>query len=360
MKRASNFLFFIMLSILILVFAAGIFVLPKQSFSEKENRPLSALPEISVEAVAQGEYFRSLSDYCSDHFPLRDTFTSICALTELSFGKMQTNNVIMADGGVLTAIPSYSKGGDAFDKIYEYAEKSDNVYFYVPPRSIDVFENKLPALYANEDNISKYLKGDTREDFYNMVDMSIEKKNFYYNTDHHWTTEGAYYAYTQICERMNVTPYEKDYFDFETAAEDFYGTTYSKSGLPKWMCEADSIILPRYEGDESFVVENKETGKSRNGFYDMEALSSSDKYKAFMGGNYSHITVTGGGENREKLILIKDSYANSLVPFLALHFDLELIDPRYCRQSYVVQQIQGAEEDKILFLMGVDSLMEMS
>ena len=76
-----------------------------------------------------------------------------------------------------------------------------------------------------------------------------------------------------------------------------------------------------------------------------------------MGGNFSHLSVTRDGK-QEKLLLIKDSYANSVIPFLALHFDIEVIDPRYCTHSYLQEQIECNSYDKLLILMGVESLLD--
>ena len=75
----------------------------------------------------------------------------------------------------------------------------------------------------------------------------------------------------------------------------------------------------------------------------------------FLGGNYSHISIRGAGE-RQKLLLIKDSFANSAIPFLALHFDIEVIDPRYCSNEYLTAQLARKDIDKALILMGLDTL----
>ena len=49
-----------------------------------------------------------------------------------------------------------------------------------------------------------------------------------------------------------------------------------------------------------------------------------------MGGNHPLTTVETGTANGRTLLLIKDSYANALVPFLAAHYQtIVLVDPRY-------------------------------
>jgi hypothetical protein len=76
----------------------------------------------------------------------------------------------------------------------------------------------------------------------------------------------------------------------------------------------------------------------------------------FLGGNYSHVRISMESEgDREKLVIIKDSFANSLVPFLAIHFDLEIIDLRYFTGS-TYQLIEENSIDNVLVLCNIDSM----
>ena len=54
-------------------------------------------------------------------------------------------------------------------------------------------------------------------------------------------------------------------------------------------------------------------------------------------------------------MLIKDSFANSAIPFLALHFDIDVIDPRYI-SAPLGETVNTDEYDKILILCGADTL----
>jgi hypothetical protein len=65
------------------------------------------------------------------------------------------------------------------------------------------------------------------------------------------------------------------------------------------------------------------------GFYDRDYLETKDKYSAFISGSNTYTSITKEGEERETLLLIKDSFGHALAPFLALHFDLEIVDLNY-------------------------------
>ncbi len=359
MKRISNILFTAVLCSVIVCFALGILLLPKKEFSQKENRPLSTVPELSPSAVIQGRYFKELSSFCADHIPFRDGLTSLFAISELSAGKLQVNNVLKA-GNTLIALPQYeNRKPKSYAKISEFVNSIDNAHIYIPPRSVDIFNFGLPWTYDADSISPVWLEGTENEDF-NAIKEASPGQSFYYNTDHHWTNDGAYFAYTQICNRLSISAYEKDFFTPAAAAEDFFGSSYSKSGLPKALCTADTVILPRYAGDTDFILTNHENGQITKGFYDTAALEGEDKYRVFIGGNYSHLTLEHTDpQNRPVLLLIKDSFANSLLPYLALHFDIEIIDPRYCTESYVKEIIREGEYDEILFVLGIDTLYSL-
>ena len=112
----------------------------------------------------------------------------------------------------------------------------------------------------------------------------------------------------------------------------------------------------RYENDEGIKVTDISTGKV-GGLYDYSALNGSSKYDFFLGGNKARLRVESG--KKPKLVIIKDSFANSLIPFLARHFDMEVIDPRYLRQPLekVLEELYGVgEPPTLLFFFGLDSL----
>lgn len=71
--------------------------------------------------------------------------------------------------------------------------------------------------------------------------------------------------------------------------------------------------------------------KSTNTLYEMENLNKKDKYSVFLGGNHDLVIInTDLKDKNKKLLIIKDSYAHSLVPFLTNHYDeIHMVDLRY-------------------------------
>ena len=130
---------------------------------------------------------------------------------------------------------------------------------------------------------------------------------------------------------MKIQPTPQEDFDFEAVSDSFLGTLYSKAILTTQ--EPDVLYLPVYKKTAALT---QQTGKQqRDSLYWKEYLEKKDKYSVFLGGNHSVDVVKNSAvSNGRKLLIIKDSYANSMVPFLATNFqEIHIIDPRYYNQD---------------------------
>ena len=166
----------------------------------------------------------------------------------------------------------------------------------------------------------------------------------YYHTDHHWTTMGAQAAYTLWAQATGHTARS---YDLTLATDSFRGTLYSKVLLPDSVY--DSVYYAPEITVESVVCDGKD-----GVLYDLSALEQKDKYELFLGGNYGQCVITTGTENGKHLLLVKDSFANSFVPFLTGDYEtITMIDLRYYRGSMAEL---AAEVDNILVLTEVTNL----
>ena len=113
-----------------------------------------------------------------------------------------------------------------------------------------------------------------------------------------------------------------------TVSTTFAGTSEAAAGIPG--VRPDKVELFRFAGDEKFTVTRDGTPAAFTGFYDTEKLARRDQYAVFLGGN-AGVTEVRQGENdpRPVLLLYRDSYGNALIPFLARHFRILAVDPRY-------------------------------
>lgn len=342
----------------ILATLSFLFLLKKdKSFSEQENRNLQIFPEFNSETFFDGRYSKKINTYFADQFPFRDSFVGIKGMSELSMLKGENNGVLLGKDGYL-AVRSFSVLDDTA-KLTEptdyYSKKVLDAHFkgvlklqnnlekqgiefaiVIPPRTIDVAASKFDLPDTNSKELQSYIRDGLKVanyiDIYSLLKEKLENDEYvYYKTDHHYTSLGAYYTY---CEIMKQYGMEKDIiplsdFDVKLASNKFYGTTWSKAGFK--FAEPDSIHYfdYKYSDEESEYITNK-GDVSFGGFYDFSLLNTKDKYSFFLGGNSKLTTITKtSGENsisRPKMLLAKDSFGLSLAPFLALHFDLEIVN----------------------------------
>ncbi|MBR7185690.1 MAG: hypothetical protein IKD37_08815 [Clostridia bacterium] len=354
---------------LILTFAVGIYLLPQRSFSAQENRALQPFPKVSFARIWDGRFMAELKDFYTDQFPLRDILVPVKAGAELALGKGENNDVILGREGYLVKRIEYSEAQldtvctnlDAIDRFSALSPYP--VSLAIAPRAIDVLGEYLPGLASADRAAAVWPRIDSRSG--GMQTLSLREvltpladagEPVWYRTDHHWTTLGAYHAYAAIGGLCGYTPTPLDRFTPETAAGDFLGTTYSASGFG-WI-EGEEMQFYRYPGDENFTVEvllGGEVSRTLDGFYDRSYLEKKDKYAAFLSSNNGHMRIRADGEDRPTMLLIKDSFAHAVVPFLAQHYDLEILDLRYYRGS-VAKFLAAAEIDQILILVGLDTL----
>ena len=161
----------------------------------------------------------------------------------------------------------------------------------------------------------------------------------YYHTDHHWTTMGAQAAYTLWAQATGHTARS---YALTQATDRFRGTLYSKVLLP------DSVYDTVDYCPDITIVSADCDGTERDSLYDLTALEKKDKYELFLGGNYAKAVIRTGTENGKHLLLIKDSFANSFVPFLTGDYEtITMVDLRYCREKL---QPLADEADDILVL----------
>ena len=357
MKKIFDRLQVILLATVILCLALSCVLIPDRQLSEKENRSLTQLPDFSVEKLFSGEYTSQLGVYIADQFVMRDSFVKGKAYFELLQNKSENNGVIYTKDALITR-PSndVSRLADNLDCIDEFAKDNSLSVTVAPlPRLADVFDEYLPKSYPEKLDFSVwqqfYKETDNRNfavvDFYKQLCNSNE----YYKTDHHYTTHGAFLVYKALGEHLGYTPMDKNYFNIKCVADGFEGTSMRTSGFYDF--EKDKINLYRYSGDDNYTVVADSNDIQ---LYDFSKLETTDKYAVFLGGNHARVDITKRNENREKLLIIRDSYADSLVPFLAIHFDITLIDLRYYTDS-VAKLAKDNNISKVLVLESIEELV---
>ena len=344
-RKSYKKIYNILISIFFIVFIEGIFIadLVKNDtdVSVMENRTLTHKPRFDIDNLIEGRYTKKYESYKNDQFIYREKFINIKASVDSLLMKKDNNNVYKGKEGYL--FEAFEKPNEEYEKnnieaLNSFMERhSDiNTTFMLIPISSTVLKEKLPKnapildekIYVDE--FEKSL--DNRINFIYPYDTmrSHKREYIYYKTDHHWTTLGAYYAYKELCEKLELD--KKDLYDYTEilATDEFYGTLYSK-GLFKIKKGDDIYVyINKDEKDESIITYTEEKKKSAS-FYDTDKLKEKNKYDLFLDGNHPLVEIENVNVNNDKkLLMIKDSYANSFVEFLTPFFsEIVMLDPRY-------------------------------
>lgn len=353
-----------LLALLLLMFISVIAVLhllaADRSFSESENRMLKQLPHFSLKALLAGDFTADFEKYVSDQFVFRDFWIGTKTDTDQLLGKKESNGVYLGTNGYLiqdVILPAEADLKEKIDAIHSFGQVTPEMQKYVMlvPTAAALYKDKLPK-YAIIGDQEAYLKKvrqwlhpnirfiDVFPSLYVARDQPI-----YYKTDHHWTTKGAYVGYLELCRQMGLTPQNEEDFNIQQVTDEFFGSLYSKSGFRRVQPDRLELYLPK--GQEIYTVTYVDEEKTTDSLYAMEQLLRKDKYAVFLNGNHARIHIKTANPSGRKLLVVKDSYANSLIPFLIKHFsEIHVVDLRYYDEdlaSFVNEQ--GIQDMLLLY-----------
>ena len=316
----------------------------QRTYSPVEKRELQTRPEISITKVLDGRFQKKYESYLRDQFPGRDHWVSFQTDMELFMGKNEIHNVYIGKNHYLLEHytekefdpQQISKNLQALEKFVGKAKQNADVHVMMVPTKSWVLREKLPAFaphYKEQKFYDALQQKLEKEDVLISVEPVLDahkEEEIYYRTDHHWTTLGAWYAYEQYTKAVGGDLQRaQGKKKFRCISKDFYGTTYAKINYAR---QADKIEI--YEPADKLRVVYNMGEKNTKTLYDVSFLKTADQYSVFTGGNQAVLEITGGIKNGKTLLLIKDSFANSILPFLAEDYEkLVVVDLRQLNVS---------------------------
>ena len=353
MKKRTGLAPLIAIAVILLGLSVGSFFLtPDRAFSENENRYLQLTPKLSWDTVMSGDFMEDMEEYTSDQIVFRDLWTATRSLLQRAEGKEDISGTYLgAEGRYFAKVTEDSFNRAGLEKNAGYireffAASGKSCHAMIVPSPAGVLRDMLPenAPYYDEAGAFERLDAALGGSLLDVRETLADVEDPYYHTDHHWTTMGAQAAYRRWAEVTGHTVREDA---LVCATEEFRGTLYSKVLLPDSVY--DSVYYAPGITAESVVCDGKD-----GTLYDGDALARKDKYELFLGGNYGQCVITTGTENGKQLLLVKDSFANSFVPFLLGDYEtVTMIDLRYFRGSMAEL---AAESDDILVLTEITNL----
>ncbi len=352
----------IILPVTTLIKAVG---MPDGTFSETENRYLADFPELNMDSILTEDFMEGFEDYFSDRFILREDWINLKNNVDRLLGKTEIKDIFTADGRMMEAWKGWDEKSvnENLDAMSAFAEshvgKNQKVYLMLSPNAQEIYKETLPPFCGAADQkafidmCGKYSEYVTPVGIYNILSAERDKYIFY-RTDHHWTSLGAFFAYTEAGKIMGFEPYGIDYFNIEHASDDFRGTLYSQTLDGGIKPDIIDFYIPS-DGSQKLkmTVFDGEESTEYNSLYFREYLDKKDKYSSFLGLNVPMLTIESElSEDADKgsLLIFRDSYANSLIPFLVNHYSkITVLDLRYINTKFKDLGIDTNSYSAVLF-----------
>lgn len=341
-------------------FAAG-----DERYSEKENRYLAIKPELDSGNLLNGKYQEDYETYLADKTIFRNKWIELKTYIKFASLKKDVNGVYFGKDNYLIERQDTDKfETENADKNCKYLEEFVNNYkintdisIMLVPNTSEILKKKLPK-YAYNFNETRYINdiykeiGEDNTVDVNEILKAHKDEYLYYKTDHHWTTLGAYYAFTEYADKIGIN-IEK--YTTKLVTDKFYGTMSSKANLE---IEADKVYIYEPDKEEEVSVRYNNSTELKDSLYEMSALDKKDKYSIFLGGNNPLVQITTNAENDRKVLVIKDSFAHCFIPFMISGFSkIDVVDLRYYNESIRKMIEEGGYTD-ILVLYNVGNFVE--
>lgn len=349
---------------IIFLFAGALLISHDKVVSNTENRILATFPELSWKTIKSGEFMDGFETFVNDQMTGRDWFVRLSTKVKITMGQKDINGVYIDGHKLYSKVNNLNQDNvDKVDKsmaqLVKFLQNTPNAYFGIIPTSIELSGVEYPNRLNQQDFISDIYSQLPESQTLNIYEaLSVHKdEDIYYNTDHHWTTLGAYYAYMSIGETLGLEIPDKEQYTVTNIKNDFSGTTQAKLNITLSQDAIETWTL----NDKSYtrVVNDVSTFDT---LYDMEKLSSSEPYAVFLGGNNGKVVITNNSISEERkgthLLMIKDSYSHCLAPFLLENYEtITLIDLRYAGMVSIQNLIRQHNFDNIIVLYNTDNFV---
>ena len=315
-------------------------IVPDREKSVQENRMLATKPKFRLSSLISGDYDEKFEAYMADQFVGRDMWRKLKVAVDRIGGSRLENGVYIGTNGQLleqieVADENHLAANIKAIKSFSESQSKIPVRMMLVPDAAKVLNHSLPALAKPEDQTQLFSMvrkdlGDSVE----WIDVSTElnkhkTEKIYYKTDHHWTTLGAFYAFQAAAPSLGIDGDLSGKYVSYTVSDSFNGMLASKSGVNLGEKEQIDIYVPTEE-DTDLIVDYVDEGKRSTSLYDSSKLKEKDQYTVFLGGNSSLLDIRTVSTSTKRLLLVKDSFANSFIPFLTPYYrEIVVVDPRY-------------------------------
>lgn len=356
MKKNTNIVGYVVLTFLLSIFFQNIFTKDK-TFSNIENRHLQEKPNFSILSLQNNMYINDLNKYVEDQFAMKTKWMNLKTTFEKSIGIKKIKNIYFGKDKKLieeAVIPDEDFVSKRIENIYFLKNKYKNIplRFVLVPNKISFYKNETTSILDQKklyyDFRNKLGNSYFVTDSYKVLNNHKDEPIFF-KTDHHYTSLGAKYIYENIYNKKDIK-YKKYLVNNK-----FLGTSANQIAYYK---NYDKLEIYTKEKDASYYLTYNDSNTEYTSLYDLKYQFSSNPYEIYFGGNKGLISIKTDALNKDKLLIIKDSYANSFIPFILDEYrEITIVDPRYFYDD-IDTIIKEKDINKILLFYNMNTFFE--
>lgn len=302
-------------------------LLPIRALAEEFGACVNWLDSIRAVMITTDKYADVLADeetYLGDAYRIEEETLADCG-----------NCFVLNNSYLFTAVKVPDNRAEYYAQIVNMiAEKvpEANVYNMLLVDSNEIYGPK--RFYMNQKKTIEYIYSMLSENVTpvraveNIIKHADEK--IYFNTDHHWTHRGAFYAWQAFAELKGFEPL--DLGTFEKADTDAFSGSYvqrmSKELVPAGLVKTETMerFLPKYDTEVTIYSDWQMTKKM--GKVPLINLQN-NTYSCFIAGDHPLTVIKSSVGNGRKLAIIKDSYANAFATWAVNEYEyIYVIDVR--------------------------------
>lgn len=346
--------------IILLTIGIGTILRDDRVSSQLENRTLAHSVQPTMQGVASGKDMLKMESYFADQLLLRGTFVEMQArLSKNLFQQPFRNGIYTAENGYMIE-PSQAAQPVIPSAFQQFTKDVDRpVYFALAPSKTVIAERDgiIPDYVAsNAEQRYKTMQAGFMKAGITSIPLDALKLTDYFKTDHHWNVDGAYQAYGEIIRTVAKTEptlkkVEVDPESKRASEHPYFGSLARKTTLA-YASTGDKIEY--YDAGQFKGIDVCYDKKCGQPLIDKQFIKEegdyADRYEVFMRGNHGILSMTSKTKG-PKLLVLKDSFANPVLPFLARSANLEVVDIRYVHKDFDASEFAKQKNvDAVVFL----------
>ncbi|NMA51110.1 MAG: hypothetical protein GX951_04595 [Mollicutes bacterium] len=373
-KIKFKILYIIIILIYIMSINIGIILVRGQKdVSTLENRVLSKVPKFTFQKFLKGSYQKQLEDSLVDQALL---------------GQLMKQNIKSFESNIADGIRRNLEEKFSFIcERYKMVDNKTKVYMFgcnetlVDKPDLSNFREELQLgisllnnLISGISNVKFYFYyidssrginfNDLNNDIYYYLNENINIKNqghfkinsfedyniYFYKTDHHWNYAGSQKAYEELGNMLEYKPIMP--VELVNSEIKFYGS-YSRNAVSD---KYDIFCYYKYNLPEhNIYLGNRKVDFSLNDEQIRNGDFLYDKYFNYYAQHYAadhkEVIYDYKQNNRENLLVIKNSYFNAIQNLVAAHFNRTyIVDLRHYNNFNLDKYIREKNIDKVLFI----------